>query len=210
MPAPQAISASGRPCGLGHRRGGSAPARSASRGPCRAARCPSPRRRRGRGPTGGGGRRACASQSIAGVEPGIVVGERVGDDMRRGVGDAREVARRARRASGTGSPRELVALDRAVAAAGRSTAMAQNSSSGTSSQRRSAQDLQAELGELHALGAGLEPVAPRAVLGDVAQEQLPLRLEAVVGAGSVRHLLPVARRSRWSAAGRGSRPASGC
>ena len=37
--------------------GGSARARSASRGPCRAARCPSPRRRRGPATTGAGGRR---------------------------------------------------------------------------------------------------------------------------------------------------------
>ena len=41
-----------------HASAGSARARSASRAPCRAARCPSPRRRRSRATTGGGGRRA--------------------------------------------------------------------------------------------------------------------------------------------------------
>ena len=43
---------------------GSAPARHASRAPCRAARCPSPRRRRGRDPRDSDGRRwSCPSRS---------------------------------------------------------------------------------------------------------------------------------------------------
>ena len=47
-----------------------------------------------------------------------------------------------------------------------------------------------ERGELHALRTGLETVGPWAVFGDMAQEHLPLRLEAVVEAARLRHLLP--------------------
>ena len=69
--------------------GGSVRATSASPCPCRAARCPSPRRRRGRGPevvAEGDG----ALPVDRGVEPGIGVGQRIGDDMRGRIGDAVE------------------------------------------------------------------------------------------------------------------------
>src|SRR6478752_4312334 len=52
--------------------------------------------------------------------------------------------------------------------------------------------LQAELGKLHTAGGGEQPEAVIAAGDDVAQELLPLQLEAVVQLGVGRDFLPLA------------------
>ena len=139
--------------------GGSARARSASRGPCRAARCPSPRRRPGRATRGAADRRWSRPSRSRPCSHGSTRGERIGDDVRGRVGDAVERAAsapaRERRAAA-----QRVGLRAAPSAVGRrqtscEVAMAQPqiASAGTSIQRRSFQLCQRRLDQLHALGA---------------------------------------------------------
>ena len=96
MPAPQAISAPGTSLRRVERCGGSARAPPASRGPCRAAPCPSPRRRRGRATRDSAGRRSCGPSRSPASSQGSCAGERVGHDVRGRVGDAWKRRRGAR------------------------------------------------------------------------------------------------------------------
>ena len=91
---------------------GSVPARSASPAPCRAARCPSLRRRRGRESQTCSRNAMVRSQSIAACQPRIVVGERIGHHMRGREGDAVERAFELRRKRPR--RRQAIGLDRAI------------------------------------------------------------------------------------------------
>ena len=138
----------------------------------------------------------------AAVEPRIDRGERVGDDVRRGVGDAVEagasaggVARRgSRSAQGASAPSatrqadrqahgDVVVLDVLEAA--------QSASGGTSIQRRSFQLSSAASTSCTPLAPSRSVPLVRRVLDDVADEELPLDLEAVVVDLRVGHLLPL-------------------
>ena len=102
MPAPLAITAPGVPRAASTRAADQLAATSASRGPCRAAPCPSPRRRRGRATRDAGGRRCVASQSIAASSHGSLLGQRIGDDVRRRERDAVPAGARHARPRGDG------------------------------------------------------------------------------------------------------------
>ena len=155
-----------------------------------------------------------------GIEPGIVVGERIGGDVHRRIGDAAKRWRIAPLPRGTGKRRVLdgVVLERPSGSGSLMVVMASASScaarlacrAGTSTQRRSVQLFIAELGELHALGALDQVELPRRVGDDVADELLPLQLEAVLVDLVVRHLVPLLRRTSWSAARPDSRPGAAC
>ena len=147
-----------RPPGPRRRCAGSARGWPPSPGPCRAARCPSPRRRRSRATTGGAGRRRVASQSTTAGAPGDVVA-RAG---RR---------RRARRRTRSGwwrrgwSARCRLARGQPVGAAVRAgrTAALIGPAPGPRARRPSRGGLQAELGQLHPAGAGAEVPGERRV-----------------------------------------------
>ena len=126
-------------------------------------------------------------------QPGIVVGEGIGDHMGGGESDAREFGRIA-----TFDPDRFashsVGFDPPVGG-GQPDFGHHISSAGTSSQRRSFQLCRPSSASCTPLAPSTEVVFPWAVLGDVAQEQLPLLLEAVVGGPVVRHLLPGPKKS---------------
>ena len=180
----------------------------ASRAPCRAARCPSPRRHRSRATTDDGERRAWRpSRSPRRATDRL--GERIGDDVRGRVGNAVEAGARGaardhvRRSRSVYAPRAVGVRQPDVVIARLAQAV----------QRRHVEPAalaparKAELGELHALGAFEQVQRNGAPSTTWRMNNLPLHLERVV-VGRFAGTFCQSRRSRWSAGRPGSTPAS--
>ena len=114
--------------------------------------------------------------------PGHVLRPRIGHHVRGGVGDP---AREGGRCRESGRATELVPL------AGRQDHVVHRASSGISMRRPSRADRSPSSASCTPRAPAVEVPRERLVLDDVAQERLPLDLEAVVEVLVVGHLLPL-------------------